>query len=141
MVQDVTVSFSLQLGYHSIAHLLFRFSIFTSFSLPLAANFSVAPMRAEGGYKVILEAIEKLGKKHAEHIKVYGEGNEKRLTGKHETASMHHFSFGVANRGASIRIPRETERDGKGYLEDRRPASNCDAYIVTSKIYQTTCLE
>merc|ERR1712222_221851 len=51
-------------------------------------NYSTQPMREEGGYDVIVEAIEKLGKKHAEHIAVYGEGNERRLTGKHETASM-----------------------------------------------------
>lgn len=103
-------------------------------------NYSTKPMREEGGYDVILEAIKKLGEKHAEHIAVYGEGNERRLTGKHETASMDKFSYGVADRGASIRIPRTTEADKKGYLEDRRPASNIDPYIVTAKIVQTTCL-
>jgi glutamine synthetase len=104
------------------------------------ANFSTKSMREEGGYAVILDAIERLGRKHAEHIAVYGEGNEKRLTGKHETAGFGQFLYGVANRGASIRIPRDTERDGKGYFEDRRPASNCDAYVVTGKIFQTSVL-
>jgi glutamine synthetase len=104
-------------------------------------NYSTAAMRADGGYKVIIEAIEKLGKRHGEHIAVYGEGNEKRLTGKHETASYKTFLYGVANRGASIRIPRDAERDGKGYFEDRRPASNCDPWTVTSKIFKTTILE
>jgi glutamine synthetase len=104
------------------------------------SNYSTKAMREEGGYKVIIEAIEKLGKKHSEHIAVYGQGNEARLTGKHETASIHTFLYGVANRGASIRIPRDTERDGKGYFEDRRPASNCDPYVVTAKIFETTCL-
>jgi len=104
------------------------------------SNFSTKAMREEGGYKVIIEAIERLGKKHAEHIEVYGLGNEKRLTGKHETASYKTFLYGVANRGASIRIPRDTERDGKGYFEDRRPASNCDPWIVTSKIFDTAVL-
>jgi len=104
------------------------------------SNYSTKVMREEGGYTQIIEAIEKLGKKHAEHIAAYGEGNERRLTGKHETASMHKFSYGVANRGASIRIPRDTEREKKGYFEDRRPASNCDPYVVTSKIFDTTCL-
>merc|ERR1712213_94270 len=97
-------------------------------------------MREEGGFAVIKEAIEKLGKKHEEHIQVYGEGNERRLTGLHETASIDTFSWGVANRGASIRVPRDTEKDGKGYLEDRRPASNIDPYAVTAKIVDTTCL-
>lgn len=104
------------------------------------SNFSTKAMREEGGYKVILEAIEKLSKKHAEHISAYGEGNERRLTGKHETASIKTFLYGVANRGASIRIPRDAEREGKGYFEDRRPAANCDPYVVTGMMFQTTCL-
>jgi len=103
-------------------------------------NYSTAKMRAAGGYKTIIEAIEKLGKKHQEHIDVYGEGNARRLTGAHETAPIDKFSYGVANRGASVRIPRTAEADGCGYFEDRRPASNIDPYIVTSKIFQTTCL-
>merc|ERR1712125_258056 len=97
-------------------------------------------MRKAGGYAKIIEAIEKLGKKHDEHIKVYGEGNERRLTGAHETAPITKFSYGVANRGASIRIPTDTEAAGKGYFEDRRPASNMDPYVVTSKIFHTTCV-
>merc|ERR1711934_31997 len=103
-------------------------------------NYSTEKMRLEGGYQVILSAIKKLEAKHEEHIQVYGEGNERRLTGAHETASIDKFSYGVANRGASIRIPRQTEKDGKGYLEDRRPASNIDPYVVTAKIVDTTCL-
>jgi glutamine synthetase len=102
------------------------------------SNYSTKEMREEGGYKAIIDAIEKLGQKHAEHIAVYGEGNERRLTGRHETASIHKFSYGVANRGASIRIPRDTEAEKKGYFEDRRPASNADPYVVTAKIFQTT---
>ena len=102
-------------------------------------NYSTEAMRNEGGYKVILEAINKLEPKHKEHMAIYGSGNEERMTGAHETASFDTFSFGVANRGASIRIPRQSEKDGKGYLEDRRPASNCDPYLVTAKITDTTC--
>jgi len=71
----------------------------------------------------------------------YGEGNERRLTGKHETASMENFSAGVGNRGCSIRIPNETKKVGYGYLEDRRPASNMDPYVVTAKLVETTCLD
>merc|ERR1711937_901338 len=103
-------------------------------------NYSTEPMRKEGGYAEIIKAIEKLGAKHEEHIKIYGEGNERRLTGAHETAPITKFSYGVANRGASIRIPRDAEAQGKGYFEDRRPASNMDPYVVTSKIFDTTCL-
>lgn len=103
-------------------------------------NYSTDAMRKEGGMKVILDAIEKLSKKHKEHIAAYGEGNERRLTGRHETASINTFSYGVANRGASIRIPRSAEKDGYGYFEDRRPASNCDPYQVTKMICKTTIL-
>jgi len=59
------------------------------------------------------------------------------LTGAFETASMDSFSYGVANRGASIRIGRDTEDEGKGYFEDRRPSSNADPYLVTGKIMST----
>jgi len=100
-------------------------------------NVSTKKMREEGGLDIIKKAIYKLGAKHKEHIAVYGEGNELRLTGRFETASMDTFSYGVANRGASIRIGRETEAEGKGYFEDRRPSSNADPYIVTGKIMET----
>jgi glutamine synthetase len=103
-------------------------------------NFSTKLMRQDGGLAHIIEACKKLGLKHKEHIAVYGEGNERRLTGRHETASIHQFSYGVANRGASIRIPRQCNEEGKGYLEDRRPASNSDPYLVSAKIAETTCL-
>merc|ERR1712039_764610 len=104
-------------------------------------NYSTEPMRNDGGFAKIIEAIEKLKDKHLEHISVYGVGNERRLTGAHETAPIDKFSYGVANRGASVRIPRSAEADGKGYFEDRRPASNMDPYVVTSKLFRTTCLE
>merc|ERR1719353_1761920 len=100
-------------------------------------NFSTEKMRKAGGYAVIEQAIRRLGAKHEEHIAAYGEGNERRLTGKYETADINTFSYGVANRGCSIRIPRTTEADGFGYLEDRRPSSNCDPYVVTSKVFAT----
>lgn len=103
-------------------------------------NFSTKPMREDGGYDIIIEALEKLGKKHEEHIAVYGKDNDKRLTGAHETAPISKFSYGVANRGASCRIPRQAKLEGKGYFEDRRPASNMDPYVVTSKLFETCCL-
>ena len=70
-----------------------------------------------------------------------GKDNSRRLTGKHETSSMDEFSAGVANRGSSIRIPREVAAKGYGYLEDRRPSSNCDPYTVTGLIAKTTLLD
>lgn len=99
-----------------------------------------AGKKLTGGFAKIIEACDKLGKKTAEHIAIYGPHNDLRLTGKHETASINDFSYGVANRGASIRIPRDTEAKGYGYLEDRRPASNIDTYKVTSLMAQTTIL-
>jgi glutamine synthetase len=87
--------------------------------------------------KHIEEAIAKLGTRHQEHIAVYGEDNEKRLTGRHETGAIDQFSYGVANRGASIRIPRECAAKGYGYFEDRRPASNADPYQITGIIMET----
>ena len=54
---------------------------------------------------------------------------------------MEKFSFGVANRGCSVRIPRTTEQSGKGYYEDRRPAANIDPYVVTAAIFSVACLE
>jgi len=100
-------------------------------------NFSTKKMRDDGGLKVIEEAIEKLSVKHLEHMELYGLGNRERMTGKHETASYDVFSCGRANRGCSIRIPNETIKNGKGYFEDRRPAGNCDPYLVTAKIMET----
>ena len=93
------------------------------------------------GMDAIMDAIGKLAANHNKHMSVYGKGNEQRLLGSHETAKYDEFSYGVANRGASVRIPRQCDRDGYGYLEDRRPAANCDPYDVTSVIADTTILD
>lgn len=105
-------------------------------------NFSTKQMREEPGAleKIIIPAIIKLGKRHAEHIAAYGSGNEDRLTGRHETASMEKFSWGVADRGASVRIGNDTKAKGRGYFEDRRPAGNMDPYVVSSMIFESSCL-
>lgn len=104
-------------------------------------NVSTNKTRAEGGLKYITDTLMPLlGAKHSEHIVLYGEGNYKRLTGKHETASIDKFSFGVGNRGCSIRIPTYTVNKGLGYYEDRRPASNIDPYLVSAAIVDTTVL-
>ncbi len=107
-------------------------------------NFSTQDMRNgninKSGLDIIDEAIHKLSLKHLEHMDIYGEGNRDRMTGRHETSSYDKFSFGRANRGSSVRIPNDTINNMCGYFEDRRPAANCDPYLVTSKIYETTCL-
>merc|ERR1711966_192621 len=104
-------------------------------------NYSNNDTRAaKTGYDAVVEQCEKMGKKHQEHVDLYGEGNDRRLTGAHETAPITEFSYGVANRGCSIRIPRTTEEFSCGYFEDRRPASNMDPYVVTGKIVDTTLL-
>ncbi|RWW03695.1 hypothetical protein GW17_00033125 [Ensete ventricosum] len=72
-------------------------------------NDSTKSMRSNGGYGVIKEAIQKLGQRHMEHIAAYGEGNERRPMGCHETADINTFIWGVANCGASICVGRDTE--------------------------------
>jgi len=104
-------------------------------------NFSTAQMREDGGMQYIIEACEKLSKKHIEHINVYGIDNDKRLTGKYETSNIHNFSWGEQNRNRSVRIPLQVCIDNCGYLEDRRPASNIDPYQVTEIMVRTTCHE
>jgi len=107
-------------------------------------NFSTLPMREPNGIKSIETAIDKLSKKHIEHIQAYdpneGKDNERRLTGLHNSSSILDFSAGVANRGCSIRIPRGCAEDKKGYLEDRRPSSNADPYKVSEILVKTICL-
>ncbi|MBI2623114.1 MAG: glutamine synthetase beta-grasp domain-containing protein [Candidatus Liptonbacteria bacterium] len=102
-------------------------------------NFSTKAMRKPGGIKAVEAACKKLERKHQDHIEVYGAGNEKRLTGKHETCSIHEFRFGVSDRGASIRIPMSTAQKKSGYLEDRRPAANMDPYKVCARLIETVC--
>lgn len=106
----------------------------------LHTNVSTKEMRADGGMKAIEAAMPKLAARHTEHMKVYGEGNELRMTGKHETAKYDKFSWGVANRGSSVRVNRTCAEEGKGYFEDRRPASNGDPYQITGMIVETVSL-
>jgi glutamine synthetase len=100
-------------------------------------NFSTAAMRE--GYDPIIAACEALGTKAQEHVAGYGADIEHRLTGSHETAPWSEFSYGVSNRGASVRIPWQVEIDKKGYIEDRRPNANMDPYVVTRLITDTVC--
>lgn len=102
------------------------------------ANFSNGVMRESGKEETFTKICEEFGKFIPEHIAVYGVDNEQRLTGLHETQSIDKFSYGVSDRGASIRIPVSTKEDGwKGRLEDRRTASNADPYKVAARIIKT----
>ncbi|XP_055680846.1 glutamine synthetase 1, mitochondrial [Lutzomyia longipalpis] len=108
-------------------------------------NFSTRKMREDGGMKVIEQAIERLSKKQDHHIRCYdphgGKDNERRLIGRLETSSIKKFSWGIADRGVSVRVPRGVADAGKGYLEDRRPSSNCDPYAVCNAILDTCCVD
>lgn len=115
-------------------------------------NFSTRAMRgsnpessqsseATDAIDAIMDACTKLQANHAEHMAVYGNFNEQRMTGLHETSSMHECTWGVSDRGRSIRIPRHVANQGYGYLEDRRPAANLDPYLVTERIMRTCCLD
>lgn len=101
-------------------------------------NFSNGLMRDKGGKEFMTKVCNEFGKYIKEHMDVYGAENDQRLTGKHETQSIDKFSYGISDRGASIRIPPSTVDDGwKGRLEDRRPASNADPYKVAARIIKT----
>ncbi|MDE0887311.1 MAG: glutamine synthetase beta-grasp domain-containing protein [Myxococcota bacterium] len=103
------------------------------------ANFSNGVMREAGKEDNFNKICEQFGKNIDRHIAVYGADNDKRLTGAHETQAIDQFSYGISDRGASIRIPVGTVDDGwKGRLEDRRPASNADPYKVAAAIVKTT---
>ena len=103
------------------------------------ANFSNNKMRTSGDEKIFNKVCIAFSKNIKEHMKVYGADNDQRLTGDHETQSIDSFTYGVSDRGASIRIPVGTvENEWKGRLEDRRPASNGDPYKIASVIIKTT---
>jgi glutamine synthetase len=102
------------------------------------ANFSNTLLRTCGSKETYEKVCQAFAPVVKEHIAVYGAYNDQRLTGKHETQSIDKFSFGVSDRGASIRIPIATvEKGWKGWLEDRRPASNADPYKVAGVIVKT----
>jgi len=106
----------------------------------LHTNFSTRATRAMWtGQAAIGRAVKALGERHAEHIAVYGDGLAERLTGLHETSSLHEFRDGIADRGSSVRIPRSVVAPGHGYLEDRRPAANADPYRVAARLLETVC--
>jgi glutamine synthetase len=104
-------------------------------------NYSTEAMRrGDGGMDYIEGQLKRLADKHKLHLELYGD-NSQRLTGHHETSNKDVFSYGVGNRAASVRIPTSTAAEKKGYIEDRRPASDIDPYVVGALICDTTLLD
>jgi glutamine synthetase len=102
------------------------------------SNFSTTHMREKGGKEYFEKLMAAFAKNMAEHIAVYGPDNHFRLTGLHETQSIDKFNYGLADRGASVRIPHSFINNGyRGYLEDRRPNSAADPYLVAGRILKT----
>lgn len=100
-------------------------------------NFSDEILRSGSNKQYFELYLNNLAERHQLHIENYGDQNQERLTGEHETQHINAFSYGVGDRGASIRIPNSVVKDGWcGYLEDRRPAANCDPYSVTKLIIE-----
>ena len=101
-------------------------------------NFSTDYLRETGGKEYFEKLMDAFQKNREEHIAAYGPDNHMRLTGQHETQSIDMFSYGVADRGASIRVPHSFVNNGyKGYLEDRRPNSQGDPYRIVARVSQT----
>ena len=101
-------------------------------------NFSTKYMREVGGKEYFEALMAAFDEDKEEHIAVYGPDNHLRLTGLHETQSIDTFSYGVADRGASVRVPHSFVNNGyKGYLEDRRPNSQGDPYRIAGRILET----
>jgi len=101
-------------------------------------NISTKEMREDdNGIELIEKVAEGFGDYHEEFMDAYGEDNHLRMTGEYETSPMDEFTWGYSDRGRSIRIPVASKLDGKGYFEDRRPASNVDPYRATGLIIET----
>ena len=103
----------------------------------LHTNFSNKRMRETGGEEYFNSIFKVFGSRAKVHIENYGSDNHLRLTGKHETQSIDKFSWGVSDRGASIRVPKSVGETWKGYLEDRRPASNANPYCILNVICES----
>lgn len=105
------------------------------------ANYSNKGSREDKDMANIKKQIDNLSKYHNKFMELYGEGNKQRMDGNCESSKFDEFSFGEMNRAASVRIPKQTAKNGNGYYEDRRPSSNVDGYIVSSLIFSATCLD
>jgi len=105
----------------------------------LHTNFSTNETRAEGGLAKIYEYFDRLKKTFPHDIVFYGGDNQERMTGLHETSTLNEFTFGVGTRGTSCRLPNQVQKDGKGYLEDRRPGADADPYLISSRLFASCC--
>jgi glutamine synthetase len=104
-------------------------------------NFSTKTMREKGGLPLLESIMDKLSKKHAMHLELYGD-NSKRLSGMHETSRYDTFTWGFGDRTASVRVPTMSVTNGyKTYIEDRRPASDIDPYVVGALMIDTIIIE
>ncbi len=130
LLKRIAATYDLEINFHPKP--LTRFS-----GSGMHTNFSTNKMRNDDGLKEIIRVIENLKKSHETDILQYGSDNNLRLTGSHETANIKDFSYGIGSRNTSIRIGYETAKNNKGYFEDRRPAANCDPYLVTSSIFSS----
>lgn len=99
-------------------------------------NFSTKSMRLAWKTADIQKSMKKLEKSHQEMIEISGQNNQNRLSGRYETSDFKNFTWGYGTRNTSVRIPLQVKAEQKGYLEDRRPASNCDPYLITSKLLE-----
>ena len=101
-------------------------------------NFSTDYMRRESDVAYLNLLCASMERYHKESTDVYGEENDRRLTGENETSSIEEFTWGELDRSSSIRIPQSTiQNGGKGHLEDRRPAANVDPYEAFNYLYGT----
>jgi len=105
----------------------------------LHTNFSTKPMREEGGYKIILDTMKRLEEEPLRELTFYGLDNHLRLSGHHETSRPEVFNFSVGGRATSVRIPNAVKEEQKGYFEDRRPAGSADPYLITARLFATSC--
>ncbi|GJQ88142.1 hypothetical protein Trydic_g13147 [Trypoxylus dichotomus] len=108
-------------------------------------NFSTKVTRKDNGLSTLEGYMQKLSKRHEEHLRKYdpygGQQNKLRLTGKDGTSAVDNFTSGVGDKSLSVRITKETETKKKGYIEDRRPASNSDPYAVCDMVVRTCLLD
>jgi len=102
-------------------------------------NYSTKGTRdAKTGWETFMSYCDSLKKYHSEAMLLYGTGNDKRMTGLHETARFDEFTYGIGARGCSVRIGNDAKKNGCGYMEDRRPSSNIDPYLSVSALADAT---
>tara|TARA_R100001377_G_scaffold32694_1_gene17818 strand:- start:479 stop:1459 length:981 start_codon:yes stop_codon:yes gene_type:complete len=102
------------------------------------ANFSTRKMRDELTDEMIEDLMKVMEEDHVDYLASCGEGYADRMSGGYETSDWKTFTWGVGDRGASVRIPQKVKEDGVGYIEDRRPCANIDPYRLVLSLLQTT---